>query len=319
MEIFSVKSGGTLLGTLDADQAACEPSIEAIVNLPLDVSMTTFDNLLRILNALSNTDALAIFLYAKDGISNSKETIHKLRMTQKRFYTRLSSLVDVNLIEKTRGGYRYTTLGKVFSNMGNKLVPVLENKARLTVMDRIGQIDALSPQEAYKIAEVLSIEELIGDVINEIKVVDSFEKAVTNAINLINKSENSIYFASKYVDIKVSEACMKSLKRGVMSYFLVDNQDQFSNAVQILKSVIRNPSYIKMMFQYLKGSKLLCRYTNLPYTFMIIDKKYAMLEVPKPFTNTFSLSFFFNNELLCNKLLDNFNILWDNAAEIKGT
>jgi hypothetical protein len=307
------------LDKIEDDQAVCEASTETIVNLPLNVSMTTFDNMLRILSALSNTDALSIFFYAKDGISSSKEAIKQLRLTQKRFYTRLNSLIDVNLIEKTKKGYSYTTLGRIFSNMGKKLGPILENKARLTVMDKIGQIDALSPLETYKIAEVLSLEELIGDAINEIKIVDTFEKAVTNVVNLVNKAENSIYFASKYVDIKVSEACMKSLKRGVTSYFIVDNQEQFSNAIQILKSVIKNPSYIKLMFQYLQGSKLLCRYANLPYTFMIIDEKYAMLEVPKPFTNTFSLSFFFNSELLCKKLMDNFNIIWDNAKEIKGT
>jgi hypothetical protein len=50
---------------------------------------------------------------------------------------------------------------------------------------------------------------------------------------------------------------------------------------------------------------------------MIIDGKYAMLEVTKPFTNTFSLSFFFNSELLCKKLMDNFNTIWNNASEIK--
>jgi len=307
------------LDTLDVDQAVREPSIETIVNLPLDVSMITFDNMLRTLSALSNTDALAIFFYAKNGISNSKEAIQQLKLTQKRFYTRLNSLIEVNLIEKTKKGYSYTTLGRIISNLGKKLVPILENKARLAVMDKIGQIDALSPLETHKIAEVLSLEELIGDVVNEIKIVDSFEKAVTNVVNLVDKAEDSIYFASKYVDIKVSEACMKSLKRGIPSYFIVDNQEQFSNSIQILKSVIKNPLYIKFMFQYLKGSKLSCRYTSLPYTFMIIDKKYAMLEVPKPFTNTFSLSFFFNSELLCKKLIDNFNTLWDNASEIKET
>jgi len=305
------------LDTLDEAQAVYEPSTETIVNLPLGIPMTTFDDMLRILSTLSSTDALAIFLYAKDGIPSSKKAITQLRLTQKRFYIRLKSLIDVNLIEKTEKGYRYTTLGTIVFNLGNKLMPILENKARLVVMDKISQIDALSPQEMYKIAEVLSLEELIGDLVHEIKIVDTFEKAVINVVNLVNKAENSIYFASKYFDIKVSEACMISIQRGVSSYFIVDGQDQFSNAFQVIKSVVKNPSYIKTMLQYLKISKFFCRSANLPYTFMIIDGKYAMLEVPKPFTNTFSLSFFFNSELLCKKLMDNFNTIWNNASEIK--
>ena len=69
----------------------------------LDVSMDTFTNMVKILNALGNDDALSIFMYTVDGIKSSKQAILELGLTQKRFYSRLKDLIDVGFIEKDGG------------------------------------------------------------------------------------------------------------------------------------------------------------------------------------------------------------------------
>jgi predicted transcriptional regulator len=283
---------------------------------PLDVSMTAFSDLVKILNALGNEDALAIFIYAESGIQSSKDAIRTLGLTQKRFYSRLKDLIDVKLISKTEGEYQYTALGKHFYNLKRQIEPVLDNKERLELIDKIGQAGALSSKEAQKIAEVLSIDDLLGYRINQAKIVDTFEKAVYNVINYIDNAKKTIYFASKYADIKVSQSCMNAMERGVETFFLVGNLDQFSTALKMIKPIIANPAYLEMIVQYLKSPQMNIRYIDLPYTFLIVDERQSMIEVPKPFTNIFSLSIFFDNELFSMRLIENFNLLWENAAEV---
>lgn len=295
-----------------------DASVEAeeIPEVPLDVSMGAFHDLVQIMNALGNEDALAIFIYAADGISSSKDAIRTLRLTQKRFYSRLKDLMEVKLVSKVDGEYRHTALGKYFYNMKNKLEPVLENRDRLELIDKIGQVGSLSNKEAQRIAEVLALDELIGDRIHQAKIVDTFEKAVFNVINFIDNAQNSIYFASKYFDIRVSQSCMNALERGVDTYFLVGDSNNLTNAMQMIKPLLSNPRYLKMIVQYFRAPQMNIKYIDLPYTFLVVDERKSMIEVPKPFTNIFSLSIFFESELFSQKLVENFKMLWENASEV---
>lgn len=289
---------------------------EEIPDYPLEVSMGTFHDLVNIMNALGNEDALAIFIYTADGIQSSKDAIRTLHLTQKRFYSRLKDLIDVKLISKVDGEYRHTALGKYFYNMKNKIESVLENKERLELIDKIGQVGSLSNKEAQRIAEVLAIDELMGDRVYQARIVDTFEKAVYNVLNLIECAEKSIYFASKYFDIRVSQACMNAIEKGVETYFLVGNPNQISSALQLIRPIITNPKYLKMIVQYFKSPQMNIKYVELPYTFLVVDEKKSMIEVPKPFTNIFSLSIFFENELFSQKLVENFKDLWENASDV---
>jgi len=289
---------------------------EQIPDFPLDVSTDAFYDLVKILNAMGNEDALAIFLYASDGIPSSKDAIRTLQLTQKRFYTRLKDLIDVKLIDKVEGEYQYTALGKFFFNMKKKIEPVLENRERLELIDKIGQAGSLSNMEAQRIAEVLDLDDLMGDRVYQAKVMDTFEKAVFNVINFVENAETSIYFASKYFDIRVSQSCMNAMERGVDTYFLVGSENNITNAMQMIKPLLTNPKYLKMVVQYLRTPKMNIRYADLPYTFLVVDEKKSMIEVPKPFTNEFSLSVFFESELFSQKLVDNFKMLWENASEV---
>lgn len=289
---------------------------DQVPDYPIDFSRTAFTDLVKILNALGNEDALSIFLYTENTIKSSKDAIRALGLTQKRFYSRLKDLIDVKLITKVEGEYRYTALGKYFFNLKRTIEPVLDNKERLELIDKIGQVGALSNQEAQRIAEVLSIDDLLGYKINQAKIVDTFEKAVYNVLNYIDNAEKSIHFASKYADIRVSQACMNAIERGVETYFLVGNLNQFTSALQMIKPIIANPSYLKMIVQYLKSPQMNIRYIDLPYTFLIVDTRQSMIEVPKPFTNIFSLSIFFENEIFSARLIENFDLLWENASEV---
>jgi hypothetical protein len=112
---------------------------------------------------------------------------------------------------------------------------------------------------------------------------------------------------------------MNAMERGVDTYFVVGDQDQFEYAFKLIKPMITNPTYLKMILQFLKSPQMNIKYIDIPYTFLIVDGTKSMIEIPKPFTNTFSLSIFFDDEVLSKRMVENFDILWENGAEINDT
>jgi len=292
---------------------------EQTPDYPLDVSMEAFADIVHILNALGNEDALALFLFAKDGIASSKDAIRELGLTQKRFYSRLKDLLDNSLMEKVEGEYRHTALGGIVCNLGMTMEGVLLNKDKLVIMNQLNRSKNISDKERKELMELFSIDQLVGESVSKIKLVDSFEEAVHNVLSLVENAKKSIQFCSKYSDIRVSQACMNAMERGVDTYFVVGDQDQFEYAFKMIKPMITNPTYLKMILQFLKSPQMNIKYIDIPYTFLIVDGTKSMIEIPKPFTNTFSLSIFFDDEILSKRMVENFNILWENGAEVHDT
>jgi len=273
----------------------------------------------KIASTLGNEDALALFIFVGNGIKNSKDALRTLGMTQKRYYNRLKNLIDVNLITKVDGEYRYTTLGRYArEKIKEKIEPVLANKERLTLIDRIGQAGSLSPEEAQRIAEILSIDDLTGYQVDQAKIVDMFDTAVNNVIKYIDNATRCIHFASKYMDIRVNQACMNAIERGVEAYFLVGNLNQFKKSLNMIRPIMGDPSYLRIIMQFFGSSDMNVRFVELPYTFLIVDGRQSMIEVPRPFTDVYTLSIFFENEQFSMKLMENFDLLWDSASEIDG-
>jgi len=204
-------------------------------------------------------------------MKSSKDAIRTLGLTQKRYYTRLKILLDANLISKADGEYCHTALGKYSYDLKEKIGPVLDNKERLKLIDRIGQAGSLSPEEAQRIAEILSIDDLIGHQVDQAKIVDMFDTAVNNVIKYIDKATRYIHFASKYMDIRVNQACMNTMERGIETYFIIGNPDQFKNSLNVITPIMGDPSYFRIIMQNLGSHDMNIRFIDLPYTFVIVD------------------------------------------------
>ncbi|MFB0543351.1 MAG: hypothetical protein ACETVR_01090, partial [Candidatus Bathyarchaeia archaeon] len=80
-------------------EAEAEVPVEQM-GFPSTITPQTLSRIEEIIDALSHEDALRIFIYAKEGITNSTVAIKKLELTQKRFYTRLKQLLDAGVLEK---------------------------------------------------------------------------------------------------------------------------------------------------------------------------------------------------------------------------
>ncbi|MHA1428710.1 MAG: hypothetical protein ACTSQI_22255 [Candidatus Helarchaeota archaeon] len=291
---------------------------ETISDFPLDVSVTAFIDTVTILNALGNEDALKIFLYAKDGIKRSKEAIQELGLTQKKYYSRLKDLLDVQLLEKVDGEYRYTTLGKVVYKLGISMEPLLSNKDRLRLADNLQKMESLSESEKRDIMQLISIGGIgdpfdLKEILSPVRMIDSYDDLVRELINKIDKSERNIYFATKYTDPKVAEATIRAIQRNI-EVFVLSEKMNIIQGIQALRLIL-SPKSIKTVTKFLQEySHILRQVPNLIYSFIIIDEKYTIIEIPHPMKNQFHLGFLFENPRVTQKLIEIFLSMWENSG-----
>ena len=291
-----------------------------IPDYPLDVSMEAFADMAKIMNALGNEDALAIFLYAKDGIHSSKDAIRTLNLTQKRFYTRLKDLIDNRLVEKKEGTYSHTSLGTIMFNMWESLEGLLINKEKLDVLETIRRSSSISPENTKQIMEALKINlpydqtQELGVTPYKIKMVDTYEALAEELITEVEKAQRSIYFASKYTDEKVVEATISALQRNVTVSLLCEKMS-ISQGVQVLKMLL-SPRSISTFGNFIKEySHIIKQTSKLVNSFIIIDEKIAIVEIPHPTRHQFHLGFIFENQEVCGRLVKIFGNMWENSEE----
>ena len=299
-------------------------SVSAVRTMKEDPRARAFEEMAKLFSAAANSDALKIFYAAEGGITNSTHAIKEMGLTQKRYYTHLKRLIDVGLIEKVEGAYRHTTLGKICYKMAEALSNTLSYRERLNLIDKLTKAKNISLEESEEIMRAILKDmnivpgERLSDIIGPVKMADTWDKVVTDVIEYINKAEESIHFATQYLDSRVVEAIFMASQRGVELNFLITDKDQVSTGLKILiGSLFTNPRALRSLVQLFMSPKLKVRTVELPYTFIVVDRSLAMVEVVKPYTKKFSLAFFFHNRRLCERLIESFNVLWDRGTEIK--
>lgn len=256
-----------------------------------------------VLSSLANEDALKIFQEAKEGITNSTRAIKKLGLTQKRYYTRLKPLLELELIEKTENGYKLTFLGKIiYEILCRKLEKTLKNKDRLALIDRLNKAELLSKEEKEKIASTISIKEnIIGysDIFSEIKPVEiirSYEEFVNLGIDLLEKAEEEILFAARFSDVNFSEPFLRAFERGIKIFVLDGDQRNFSKRLNMFRLLLTDSGTIKVLHELFNSPNVRFRYVDLSFSFAVIDREHTIFEVTNPIDRSFLCGFLFHNK-----------------------
>ncbi|MBS7630087.1 hypothetical protein KEJ47_00690 [Candidatus Bathyarchaeota archaeon] len=291
------------------------------VNLPLDVPMPIFDEMLRILKVISNPDGLAIFLYTKNGLPSANKIIRDLGLTKKRYYSRLKELIDVGLIEKSSGVYQYTLLGEAVSKLGIALGQILENKDRLRLIDEINKNKALSAFEIDQIREVIiqqsstlqSALNLILDSksLKKIEVFSNYEVGINILINNINSSKERVFLASKYFDTRVIESTIKAYKRGV-DFRVIMASENLTKKIEMLKLLLSPKLIMELMEFANNGANKSVREYNINYSYCIIDNNACFFEFP-PFEDKFTIGFFVIDAKINQQFSELFLYQWEEA------
>jgi predicted transcriptional regulator len=289
----------------------------------IGTSVTAFESMVNILNALGNHDALAIFTYVENKIPSSKIAIQELGLTQKRFYSRLKDLIDVGLIEKSEGMYQYTTLGRIFSKIGLSLLDVLENKDQFELLERLRENSTLTSSDFNKITSVVSKGSSdVSGIFNllflsenqgRIEVFSSYESFVEKLDEVVNGSKKSIYLASRYLDNKVIDSMINVSNKGITTKVLMASEhlEEKINKLQLLLS----PGALLTLLEFFCDPNLdeIMRDGDMPFSFAVIDHEQCFFELPNFENNNFSIAFYVMDNEIGNKFCEMFSNFWENA------
>lgn len=288
-----------------------------------NTTVAAFNEMVRILDALGHEDALAIFMYAEKGIKSSKLAIDELGLTQKRFYSRLKELIEVGLVEKSEGEYRYTTFGNIFFKIGFSLLEMLENREQIELLEKIRVSSSLPNSEVDKIHSVVSksFRDMSGlfDMVflsgkqRKVEVLPSYDRLVERIVEEIKASKEEILLATRYTDNKVIDCLFKAQARGVRNKVIMakENLEDKVNKLQLMLS----PGMVMSLLEYLNDPDLddLLRDGNVPFSFCIMDGGHCFFELPSMGNHDFSIAFFVDDEEIGERFTKMFDTLWESA------
>ncbi len=289
----------------------------------MGTSVDAFGSMVEILDALGNQDALSLFIYVGKGMASSKVAIQELGLSQKRFYSRLKELIEVGLIEKNDEGYKYTTLGRVFSKIVFSLLEVLENKEQFELLEKLRESSSLTSADVNKITSVVSKGSkdasgifnmiFLSEKQGKVEALPSYERLVEKLVEGVQGADHSILLASRYIDNKVIDSMMKVTKKGVSIRVLMakDHLEDKMNKLHLLLS----PGLIMSMLEFYTDPNLddIMRDWNVPFSFDIIDEEHCFFEFPSFGHNNFTIAFFAVDNEIGDKFCKMFSTLWETA------
>jgi len=287
-----------------------------------DSLFKSFAEMEKVISALANVDAIKIFYAAAEGIKSSTEAIKEMDLTQKRYYTHLRNLTEAGLIEKGEEAYQHTMLGKICYKLGEAFKNALSQRDRLDLADRLGKAKNISIEETEEIMRAILKQANIGsdgrltDFLGPVRVADSWEKVVHDTMEYIEKTKEIAYLATQYFDARTIEAVVRAAQRGVRLNCLIGSKETVTLSMQMLRVTLGTPNLVKFFFDFVRSPQIRVRYVDLPYTFFVFDGKYAMVEIVQPYTKAFSLAFFFHNEKLAGRLIENFEALYRRGSDL---
>lgn len=273
----------------------------------------------QLLDALAHEDALKIFLAAKTGITHSTHTRKKLGLTQKRYYTRLRQLLKTGLLERRDDGYFITTIGSIVYSVSQGICDALQNSDRLTLADRLQTTKSITADEAKQILKALSCENLSGafnlaDVIRPIMMINNYEQYIEELVSKIDEAQRSIHLICHYTDIRVMEAIIRALNRGVHFTLLTSDQEDLVQKFRMIKMILI-PKMAKLFFDMIREQGVRVRRQEVLYSYCIIDQQFTAIELPNPLDKSFYLGFGIQSKDVSANLAQIFDDLYRQGEE----
>ena len=107
---------------------------------------------LQVLQALGDGRAQELFVAVAEGLEDCSLN-DRLKFTHKRYYNRLSKLVQADLIRGVKGKYSLTTFGKVMYVELVKLNKAVDNKRKFKAIDAMTFNNEIPQTELSKIVK----------------------------------------------------------------------------------------------------------------------------------------------------------------------
>ena len=277
------------------------------------------EHVVELFSSLSSSDAVKIFLLSEKGIRNSTRARKILGITQRRYYSCLKKLRESGLVEKRKGVYHQTFLGRLFQKMWVSLHSAVNQRDRLSLADELLKSSILTFPEKEKVLRSISEPRLSKstdymDILYSVKTIVNYDVFIKEVVKLLNDAKKVAYVVTNKIDLRVKDATMSLIDRRVKFYFLSVERN-FSENMELF-NLLMNPTSIGLIRNLLTSRELNIRVVkNLSYCFVIVDGDNGLLELPNPISNDFYVAFQFTNAYLCQRLLEVFHSLYNKASE----
>jgi len=276
---------------------------------------TVNEELATIFRLLSNPDAVKILYRAGLGIENSTYAIEELDLTPKRYYYRLNELMAADLVKKVDGVYWQTALGRIIYD---RFLPAMGKT--YDAKDELELIVYLEGTELEsgvrkRIEDRLDIPSFAES--HKVKFLIDYEALAIEVIDLYDSAEESVFLASNYFDVRVMEAVLRAVDRGITNTIIVGKKS-LSSKVQNLRMML-SLTFTKAIINFTSNKvdlKDFVRVVNLPYTFCVVDGHLNIIDITNTIDETFIVALSIDDRGVSEKLTDFYDTLWK-AGESK--
>jgi DNA-binding HxlR family transcriptional regulator len=111
--------------------------------------------LLQVLGAICDEKSQVLF-NSIARVGNENNLMDSLKISRKRYYTRLKKLVNADLIKRSDGKYTLTELGKVIYGLQLKLSEAVDNRFRLESLDTMNSSMGIQVGKQNKMLDTLN-------------------------------------------------------------------------------------------------------------------------------------------------------------------
>ena len=265
--------------------------------------------IVKLFKVLSKPDAIEIFLLADEGIENSTYAIDELGYTSKRYYARLRELVDIGFLSKTGGAYRQTPFGIIiFSRLLPAMGRAYDARDRLKL---ITQFKGTKIEDALRTLIEDDLKIPSSSEYTNVKLLRDYEALAVDVIDIYDSAEESVLLASNYLDVRVLDAIVRSLDRGVKNRVIIGKEVLSSKLQQI--RMILSPKFTKSMMKLASSSidmSEIARVMDLHFSFCVADDDHSIFDFYNPVEDEFIIAFLVKDRFVGEKLKKRFNELW---------
>lgn len=292
----------------------------SILTLP-DSQEQIQTQLMRIYSALSNKDALRIFVLAASGIDASKSSLEKYQFSKKRYYVRLKELVDLGLISKNDGVYKQTPLGTVvYENEVKNLEKIILKKSSLEILNELTQRNSTDENMAMAISDLS--EEVLKDLessiglsnLKPIRLFRSWNELGDYVVEIVEKTQSEIYAATRYADFRTFDTIFRAAEKGYRANIIYGKNAVHSTNPGLVDKLITPQETRRIFDQVISLPSASMRQAPLPYSFFVVDKLYVAIEMANPRgADTFFAGVGFESPSVASNLISQFNVIFANA------
>ena len=109
-------------------------------------------------SALGDEKSLRLFKAIGTKPGSSKEFTHRLRLSHKEYYTRMSRFIRIGIVKRKQTKYHLTALGPVVHDSEVMMKKAVDNLWKLKALDSIDLSDGITIEERKRL-----LDSLVGD------------------------------------------------------------------------------------------------------------------------------------------------------------